>query len=280
MEQIILHPVDATYTKEDSTTELIDLRIIDCYEKPDYQYQLTKNALKYYFKSNPSKQDFVQIIYKDLNGDDIEDIVTYTITGLYLYNSETGENILIEKPMDSIPIINENIITYKNIFSGADLIFTANSDKLKETIILNEDITALIPDPVSLGHNPETCNVVIGVEISFNGKLIETDDQKIVFQNQGGNANLFITPVTAKSKTEYVLTQYLFQKLDTNTGDYLYGISYITTQKAVYPIEIDPTITAMLSNSGTINSYYSDADFVWYYTLITGNAAFPIGDYS
>lgn len=257
--QINIYPAGSTYLNAEGVYELCDTNIVENTNplNPEYQYAVEKNNLKYRFMSDPTQKDFVQIIYKDLDGDGIEDVVSYSITGLFLYNEVTGESVLVDSPKNIAPIVNENEITYPGIFSGVDLSFSAEQSKLKENIILHEELVAIIPDPFAIGHAPENCKLVMAMKISFNGILLEVDNQFINLQNMDGKVNLFIEPVVAKSKTGYILTQYLFQKLNINTGDFLYGVTYNTTQRATYPIEIDPTIS-LLSASGDVGySQYS-----------------------
>jgi hypothetical protein len=282
MDNIIIYPSSLLYQEKEGTMEPVDTVVISkSYSPllPDYFYTVQKNTLKFDFKPSPVMRDFIRVCYPDLDGDGNDDVVTFTVSGLFMYDDETKESFLIQEPRNVQAFINENGLVYPEIFTGIDLSLTSNANLLKENLILREEVTSIIPDPFVIGHNPDNCKLVIGFKIAFNGELLEDANRQLLLKREDGKTNLFIQPITAKSKSGEISAEHLYQQLNNETYDFFYGIDYYTTQRTSYPIEIDPTIQTNTGvDFGGIESAFDQGIYSWVYstTLSTANSGSAI----
>lgn len=248
----------AYYLDENGTSRPVDNNIYlnDMAEPGLFKYITKGNEFSVGFKASVCEEDFVTV----LNKRGQKGKITYTLTGLFLYEEDTGRKYLIAAPQAGIPIIDGNAITYPDVFPGTALTFCITGDKVKENIILDESFLLNLTDPSKIGFNPYATKVVFGVKISSYGEMEQEDSGNILFNEADGNSYMFIEAITAKSaypcKDKRINKNIeVFQGFYADTNEFLYGTTYRTSQVAVYPLEIDPSISLNSSRGITIDDW-------------------------
>jgi len=235
-----------------------------------YKYTTKANTFTIGFKETANVAEFIRFVFaRGTKGS-----ISLTLNGLYYFDPTTSQKALIAIPSDAVGQVSGDKITYTNAFPGVTLEFTALSDRLKDNVILSESLTALLPDPATLGMNPATSNLV--VSYTMNSKYGEQAVEKLAFLGSDGQEYIWPEPVTAQDAEGTDLTP--FEQYDPTTKEFFFGIPYVTTQTAAYPIEIDPTLyVASGIHEGWMRKTYAGA--YARYTSQTNSKAGADGSY-
>lgn len=217
-----------------------------------YKYTTKANTFTIGFKETANAADFIRFVFaRGTKGS-----ISLTLNGLYYFDPTTNQKALIAAPSDAVGQVSGEKITYTNAFPGVALEFTVLSDRLKDNVILSESLTALLPDPATLGMNPATSNLV--VSYTMNSKYGEQAVEKLAFLGSDGQEYIWPEPVTAQDVEGTDLTP--FEQYNPATKEFSFGIPYVTTQTAAYPIEIDPTLyVASGTHEGWMRKTYAGA---------------------
>jgi UDP-2,3-diacylglucosamine pyrophosphatase LpxH len=208
-----------------------------------YDYVTKANEFSVGFKRLANENQFIRFTNQRGQGG----AVSITLTGLYLYDS--GSKFLIASPTAAAGVVYGNTINYPGVFPGVDLEFISLETELKENITLHSDFKKTLPDPISLKYDPTTTRIAIGVKFESNNGTRKTE--RLAFLDATGQETIWVGAVQANDFNEKPLETF---DQYSDTGDYLYGISYKDSQEAAYPIIIDPTIYTTSTTSGYLGS--------------------------
>jgi len=187
------------------------------------------------------------------------------------FDTSSNDYGLLETVQESLPILNNNIVTYPDIFYGMNVTYEYQNDRLKETIIISEDTKNYITTHYPNIPSPETkwfivANKLDFVNINMADKGVKIVNPKTVTGRLEFRDNLtedlkFFLPISwAWDSTKN-------ESCDVNStncfdvkwriikyGDnwyVLYGVPLTWFADKQFPIYIDPTVK--LQNNETEN---------------------------
>jgi len=148
----------------------IETKLVRSTQK-EYDFEVTKGVYKVYFKSDITQSFPVK--FESYDGYNFQ-IQPYAIA--YMDQSSQEQSILFKVESGKL-ILQNNIITYSNIFPGIDLKYTYLEKKLKEEIILTEKFREKLPLPSEYGLKDNSAMLVLLSKINFSqGLEIEEQD--------------------------------------------------------------------------------------------------------
>lgn len=229
--EISLSPIH--YKTETGEYDDIDLTII-LEQNWEFEYALKKNTLRAYFN-------------------DATDIENFTLAGVELINNQGVARWITFKMLDATPTDSSyegNRFKYSNIFLNVDLEYTVTPEKLKENIIVH--------DPSALRPFTFTLKIDDGLEMQIQ----PNNDVHFIDKETGERLWKIEAPFAVDSSEEQKQTEnvvYTFGKAvyqgveyDTITVD-IQDDEFLSN--AVYPIEIDPTVTIQPDASTGIDTF-------------------------
>lgn len=232
-----IHSSPIHYKTETGEYDDIDLTIIP-EQNWEFEYALKKNTIRTYFN-------------------DATDIENFTLVGVELINNQGVARWITFKMLDATPTDSSyegNRFKYYNVFPNVDLEYTVTPEKLKENIIVH--------DPNSLRPFTFTLKLDDGLEM----QLQPNNDILFIDKETGEMLWKIQAPFAVDNSEEQKRTNNVVYTL----GKVVYqGVEYDTIiveiqdneflENAVYPIEIDPTVTASSAGAEAyIRSNYPD----------------------
>jgi hypothetical protein len=136
--------------------ELTDPRI-ETSDVPGFAYRLTKAPVRAYFTElRPGQSN----VYLDARtGSQIQT----QITGVFYYDPDTKHISLVDALRAVPATVSGNRLTYKGAFGCGSLEYIAGNSGVDQDLVV-EDLAAL-PEPATLGFNPDTCMLMIGTAL-------------------------------------------------------------------------------------------------------------------
>ena len=169
------------------------------------------------------------------------------VNGLVINNNDSEEPTQLQKMMN-LEKLSSSII-YKDILSGVDLEYVAQSNNIKENIIVKEKSDAY----------------TYCFELKLNGlsaELLESGDIRVVNEKTKEVQYVIPAPVVFDSKNEHApngLSYYTLENI--NGGKYVLSVTvsaeWMNDENRSFPVTIDPAIVA--SNSYVLDTSVSSA---------------------
>jgi hypothetical protein len=207
-----------------------------------YEYASEENVLKSYFKNNSSSGNLLRIEVDN-------HYLSWQPQRMYYIDSE-GNQEELATANNVEGLLDQNSITYQNIFPNIDQKFTVLSGKLKDNIILHKP-----PDLLSLTGSIEFAiegliEVSNGSSFFFNGKEQIGDfstNSAIEVRDSSGDTIMFLeAPFVYEKDNEQERIEIIYQARNVDGNIYLAiktSADWLLDPERVYPVTIDPTIT-------------------------------------
>ena len=213
-------------------------------------------------------------------------VLRHELVGIgYIDPSQDFAHHILQTPLSSVGSIDKDTVTYSNAFSGCDIRWTYDNEKLKEEIELSNTSKTLLQNhpPSDFGLSNKDSFFAIVTKLDF-GLLNITDGvvdysgdfsfnkSRLYFKNAEGKI-LFTLPVGFVFEKFNVSNAknlvFRFKKI----GGYYYlfsGIKVTTLNQMQFPVVFDPTSTFYSStNDGTV--YYSNLNWDTCHDATSGN---------
>lgn len=140
----------------------------------DYDYEITSGLYHAYFKSNLHHE--WPVVFETSEGANLKS----QLVGMAFLDRTNRDYQVIESVNHYPPVASGNEITYPNVFSGVDLVFRYEDQRLKEEILMSQQSRMHLPDPVQYGMNGQTAYIVFITMLDLKGApLVYGDNQKI-----------------------------------------------------------------------------------------------------
>jgi hypothetical protein len=232
-----------------------------------------------YFKPNLQSNWPVAFAYNKSNDPTIH-VVRSKLVGVgYLDPQSNWAYKYLQNVQSSQGQFTDNKITYENVFSGTDVVWSYDNTKLKEEIILSNTTKSLLQN-----HPPSLYG--LQNESSYLVFITKLDYQNLVLFNESGNlsGNITVSDGCVAFKdilgyfkcalpigdayelfNESVRHKLVYRVLQYNGNYYLLsGLKVQDLNNMVFPVVIDPTITVTSSqNDGYIYKSSSNYETAW-----------------
>lgn len=207
-----------------------------------WKYAVEKGAYEAYFTEDLSRQWHIGFVYKNYV------LRTRFIqVGYYDASQDKIYELGSVNPNAAVSVTG-NSITYENVYGQTDIRITYLNGKLKEELLIPEATVSNLPDPSSLGLNPDTTYLVGGQRLNLIG--FNTDQSgnyttnNIRFNNVS-KALKFFFPVSQAWDSSGNNTAQVQYRVYRNSGNtyLLYGVPYTWISSTIGSVTIDPSTT-------------------------------------
>jgi len=242
-----------------------------------YRAYNDKGVFSVYLKPNIQSNWTVAFAY-NRSDNPTQYVLRHELVGIgYIDPSQNYSYHLLQTPLSSVGSIDNDTVTYSNAFSGCDIRWTYDNEKLKEEIELSNTSKTLLQNhpPSDFGLSNKDSFFAIVTKLDFgllnitDGEVNYTGDfsfnkSRLYFKNAKGKV-LFTLPVGFVfekfnvSNTKKMI--FRFKKI----GDYYYlfsGIKVTILNQMQFPVVFDPTNTIYSStNDGRVSHSALSWDF-------------------
>lgn len=134
---------------------------------PNYLYENQDNSFKVYFKENLKSNGAIRF---ESGGASVD----ITVKGLALIETDQNKQKILKIPKDSAPpTIEGRKISYSGVYPGVEFGFILLPQGIKEYVEIH-DISD-IPDPTTLGYNPDFTNFGLVTEYNHDADTVEDE---------------------------------------------------------------------------------------------------------
>jgi hypothetical protein len=269
--EIAVTPINY-YEDEQWTPIQPDFYVLDT-EHPAYQYGYRagndRGLYNIYFKPN-AQDDWTVAFAYNKSDDPTTHVLRTKLMGMaYLDPSQNNQYEIIQETLDSTGYLEENRGVYPEAFTGTDVVWTYESNKLKEEIVMSNDTRTVLETypPNHFGLSNEFSYLVFITELDYEGLEVYSDGQQ-----QMGNFTVIgdIQFRDVLNDIKFALPMgYAYEQNDPHNkhevtyriiqfnGNYylLSGISIETLDSMTFPVVIDPSVEITPEGAYGIRNY-------------------------
>jgi parallel beta-helix repeat protein len=251
------------YQDEDGTWTPIeyDISLLDS-DHPAYSYGYRagneQGLYNVYYKPDSQSSWPVAFAYNKSTSPDSHVIRSKLMGVGYLDPSQNWKYEYLQSVKSSQGQIIDNSITYENIFTGTDVIWTYGNTGLKEEIIISNTTKTLLQDnpPSEYGLNNQDSYLVLITKLDYQGLDLynttgvltgnfTTSDDQIDFKDIFGHIRCALPVGEAYELNNKSARQRLTYRILQHNGNFylLSGLKVVDLNSMKFPVVIDPTLT-------------------------------------
>ena len=223
-----------------------------------YRAYNDRGVFDVYLKANANANFPIAYAYNKGNNLNNIHVLRSGIVGVGYYDPSTNhEYSILQTPLNSVGSIDNNTVSYNNVFTGTDLELSYHNSKFKEDLILSNTTKTLLqnnpPSSPEFGYNDATSYLVIATELdykniySFNGTTNIssnfTFNKDIIFKDKYGDVLFsFINAFAYEQNNLSNVENMIMRIVHKNGHTYLLaGIKASVLNQMEFPVVLDPT---------------------------------------